>query len=158
MVKQISIESVIQGFKAGFEETFEKVQGIYLDRGTSLFETLETITAEQASRPVSDRCATIAAHVAHTNFYLEVLEDIMHKKKRESVDWGEIWRTVSAVTPEAWEASKATLKTTYQRIMADIQDNELWEDDHEISCVFGMIIHSAYHLGEIRQALCHIGD
>lgn len=33
------------------EETFERIHGIYLDKGTSLFETLDTITAEEASRP-----------------------------------------------------------------------------------------------------------
>ncbi len=36
-----------------FDETFEQVQGMYLDKGTSLFETLATVTAEEASRPVS---------------------------------------------------------------------------------------------------------
>jgi hypothetical protein len=40
-------------------ETFEKTQGIYLDRGTSLLETMETISAEQASRPVSAKGASI---------------------------------------------------------------------------------------------------
>ena len=39
------------------EETFEHVYGNYLDGGTSLFETLETISAEDASRPVSATCA-----------------------------------------------------------------------------------------------------
>ena len=35
------------------EETFEsKHHGIFLDRGTSLFETLETISAREASIPV----------------------------------------------------------------------------------------------------------
>jgi hypothetical protein len=38
---------------AMMEETFEsKHHGIYLDRGTSLFETLETVSAEEASVPV----------------------------------------------------------------------------------------------------------
>ena len=30
-------------------ETFDNVQGYYLDKGTSLFETLATISAEEAS-------------------------------------------------------------------------------------------------------------
>jgi len=35
------------------EETFEpKHHGIFLDRGTSLFETLETVSAQEASIPV----------------------------------------------------------------------------------------------------------
>jgi len=56
------------------DETFEQVHGIYLDKGTSLFETLATITAEQASQPVGGRCATLAAQVAHVNLYLGVIE------------------------------------------------------------------------------------
>ena len=42
---------------AVLEETFETHHGIYLDKGTSLFETLETITAAEASRPVGGKCA-----------------------------------------------------------------------------------------------------
>ena len=57
-----------------FEETFEQVHGIYLDGGTSLFETLATISAEEASLPVSATCATLAAQVEHVRFYLDVLE------------------------------------------------------------------------------------
>ena len=48
------------------EETFEaKHHGIYLDKGTSLFETLETISAREASIPVGGKCASVAAQVAH---------------------------------------------------------------------------------------------
>src|SRR5256885_15733440 len=88
-----------------FEETFERVKGIYLDRGTSLFETLDTISAAEASQPVSVTCATLAAQVEHIRFYLDVLEGHMIGKPLPHVDWGEIWRTVSAVTPDAWDAS-----------------------------------------------------
>lgn len=156
MAHQIPIADIIEGFRAGFVETFEAVHGIYLDKGTSLFETLDTLSAEEASKPVSAHCATIAAHVAHVQLYLEVLEDAMLRRKREKVDWGEIWRTVSSVTPEAWETSKASLKATYQRIMSEMQDTATWQDVHEISAAFSMVIHTAYHLGEIRQAICHI--
>lgn len=48
------------------EETFEsKHHGIYLDKDTSLFETLDTVSAEEASIPVGGKCASLAAQVAH---------------------------------------------------------------------------------------------
>ena len=138
------------------QETFEQVLGIYLDRGTSLFETLDTISAEEASIPVGGRCATLAAQVAHVNFYLNVMSDYIQGKQSDKIDWQEIWRTVSADTPEEWEASKAALRETYQRVRAQIHAIESWEGENEINGALGVIVHTAYHLGEIRQALCTI--
>jgi hypothetical protein len=51
------------------DETFDHVKGHYLDGGTSLFETLATITAAEASIPVGGKCATLAAQVKHVAFY-----------------------------------------------------------------------------------------
>ncbi len=52
-------QPVIELFKKALldclEETFERVSGIYLDSGTSLFETLEGVSAEEASRPSPKR-------------------------------------------------------------------------------------------------------
>jgi hypothetical protein len=56
------------------DETFDHVKGHYLDGGTSLFETLASITAEEASIPVGGKCATLAAQVKHVAFYLQVVD------------------------------------------------------------------------------------
>lgn len=141
---------------ATLSETFEQVLGIYLDRGTSLFETLDTISAEEASIPVGGRCATLAAQVAHVRFYLDVMSDYAQGKPAGPIDWQEIWRTVGAVTPEAWDTLKAELRATYQRVRAQLEAIETWDGENEINGAFGAIVHTAYHLGEIRQALCTI--
>ena len=47
MTQQISAELFTTNLYALLTETFESVQGIYLDGGTSLFETLADITAEE---------------------------------------------------------------------------------------------------------------
>ena len=73
MSKQIATDVFKKELFDLLEETFERVQGIYLDKGTSFFETLETISAVEASRPVSATCASIAAQVEHVRFYLQVL-------------------------------------------------------------------------------------
>lgn len=137
-----------------FDETFEHVHGIYLDRGTSLFETLATISAEQASRPVSAHCASIAAQVEHVRFYLDVLENYLVEKEPVKVDWGEIWRTVREVSPEEWDASKARLKASYDRIMALLREMQDWDGENAVGAPLAMLVHTAYHLGEIRQATC----
>ena len=136
------------------EETFEaKHHGIYLDRGTSLFETLETISAEQASIPVGGKCASLAAQVAHVTFYIEVLERAIAYNDNTRVDWGEIWRTVEKVSPAEWEKYKKNLREAYERMSELFKENQVWNED-TISGSMAIVVHTAYHLGEVRQALC----
>jgi hypothetical protein len=146
-------ERLVKDLLDFFQETFESVQGIYLDRGTSLFETLDTISAEEASRPVSATCATIAAQVAHVDYYLEILSVYMVGQKPENVDWGHVWKTVSSVSPEEWESSKSRLKQRYEQVITAFKG---LEGDENLSDALAMVVHTAYHLGEIRQALCTI--
>lgn len=136
------------------DETFEQVQGFYLDRGTSLFETLAGISAEKASVPVGGQCATLAAQVAHITFYLEVLERVIREKSFGRADWGDVWRTVSSVTPVEWETSKRKLRTAYDRVRRQVQEPRGWSSEQELGGALGVLAHTAYHLGEIRQALC----
>lgn len=155
MPKQINISEVATGFRFLLTETFESVQGAYLDRGTSLFETLADISAAQASQPMGD-CATIAAHVAHTTYYLEVLEDRMFGRDLSHVNWDAIWDEVSGVDQAEWERMLADLRATYERIKSHLDGAEQWEGINELSSMLGIIAHSAYHLGEIRQMMCHL--
>jgi hypothetical protein len=155
-----TVPTVLQCFTSEFfeifDETFEQVRGIYLDRGTSLFETLATISAEEASIPVSANCATLAAQVKHVRFYLDVLESHMVAKNIGKVDWGEIWRTTREVTPDEWETIKSDLRASYQRILNLMKSFDTWEGENDIAGALAILIHTAYHLGEIRQALCTI--
>lgn len=138
------------------EEAFESVRGYFLDAHTSLLETLAEISAEEASIPVGGKCATLAAQVAHVNFYIELLERYLQTGQNERADWGEIWRTVHEVTPEEWAASQARLKQTYGRIRQLIETYEHWDTEDEMSGAIALVAHTAYHLGEIRQAMCTI--
>jgi hypothetical protein len=138
------------------DETFDNVQGYYLDRGTSLFETLSDITVEEASIPVGSKCATLAAQVKHVAFYLDVVHNSMRDPDYPRADWGEIWRTVSRVTPQEWQAIQDELRTNYNRILILIEETPDWSDGDSIVGAIAIIAHTAYHLGEIRQALCTI--
>lgn len=154
MSSTIPSEYFVESLFVLLDETFDNVHGIYLDRNTSLFETLATISAAEASIPVGGKCATLAAQVKHVAFYLDVLEEAVRTQTFERVDWGQIWRETSAVTPDEWEAIKQALRESYDRIKQLINNQQEWRNADEVTGAIGMIVHTAYHLGEIRQALC----
>jgi hypothetical protein len=150
LIQPETFRSVLLGL---LDETFDNTQGIYLDKDTSLFRTLETVSAQEASIPVGGKCASLAAQVTHVIFYLEVLERYVVQHDSSRVDWGEIWRTVREVTPEEWATLKVKLEAAYRRIEKIFRENQDWNED-SIGGALAVVAHTAYHLGEIRQALC----
>ena len=155
MAQQIPLSLFTDELFPLLEETFEKVNGIYLDKGTSLFETLDTVSAEEASRPVSASCASIAGQVEHVRFYLQVLQDYMQQKEVGKVDWAASWY-LKTVTSEEWAALKQRLRSAYQDLTALVKGFDTWQGESELGGALAIVVHTAYHLGEIRQALCVI--
>lgn len=153
-----NLSMIITNTLAAFlEETFTNVQGIYLEAGTSLFETLDGISAEEASRPVSDRCASIAGQTEHLRFYIEIMTRYVLGEKVEGVDWNGSW-SVTTVTPAEWDALRNRLKAEYEQTRMLVLATSDWTA-HD-GDIFGesltIAIHTAYHLGEIRQACCTV--
>jgi len=153
MDKTIKQEDFLNNLFAFLDETFDNTHGIYLDKDTSLFRTLETVSAQEASIPVGGKCASLAAQVAHVIFYIESFERYALHNDTSPRDWGFIWRTVEKVTTEEWEDYKSKLKDAYQRMDSLFHKNEIWNED-TIGGALSIVVHTAYHLGEIRQALC----
>ena len=157
MTKTMPQESFSRELFTILEETFETHHGVYLDKGTSLFATLNQISAGEASIPVGNRCATIAAQVEHVIFYLKVLERYIAGQDVGKPDWGEIWSRVSGVADAEWDELRARLKATYDRLSKMLRGIKNWEHNDAIGDAMAIVVHTAYHLGEIRQALCTVG-
>jgi hypothetical protein len=138
------------------KETFEQPSGIYLDKNTSLFQTLEGLSAEQASIPVGGMCASLAAQVTHVMFYFESFERFALQHDTNPVNWDQVWQTVEKVTPEEWARLINNLKNVYQRMNALFHADLIWNEEI-LTGALSIVVHSAYHLGEIRQALCVLG-
>lgn len=153
MSAQIPVKRFKKALFACLEETFSNVQGIYLDKGTTLYETLEGVTAEEASRAISSNSATIAAQVEHVRFYLDVLNDYLRTGEDKQNNWREIWETVREVTPEQWEDIKRRLKESHERALATLNSFDKWDGRYDIAGGMSILVHTAYHLGGIRQAL-----
>lgn len=153
MSAQIPAERFKKALLACLEETFSNVRGIYLDKGTTMFETLDRVSAEEASRAISANSATIAAQVEHVRFYLDVLDEFMRSGVDKQNNWREIWDTVREVTPEQWEEIKRRLRDSHAKVLATINSVEKWDGKYDIVGALSILVHSAYHLGGIRLTL-----
>ena len=156
MNKYISNDSFTKELLDLFDETFEHTQGIYLDRGNSFLETLEQVSADEASRPVSAEGTSIAGQVEHVCYYLRVLESSIQKSEFGEVDWEESWK-VKEVTQEVWDVLKRQLRESYHSVVSIIKGVESWEGEDDIGASFAILAHTAYHLGAVRQMLRIVG-
>lgn len=136
------------------DETFREGFQSYLERNGSIFETLAGITAAEASIPVGGKCATLAAQVKHLAFYVEDRRQLLLGNENEDVDWNEIWETISAVDETEWALIIGELSAAYDAFLAELQKVEDWSRSYALPHALRVATHSAYHLGEIRQALC----
>jgi uncharacterized damage-inducible protein DinB len=155
MAERATLDSLMTDVGSLLDETFHTVQGYYLDKQTSLFETLATISAEEASQPIGDHCATLAAQVNHIRVYIEVLERYMRGEEVGPTDWDASWR-VAGVNEDEWKSLKQRLDVAYQSMRATMRGMANGDREDAMSDMLAILVHTAYHLGEIRQALCTI--
>lgn len=150
----------VDAFKAALltllDEAFDNVHGAFLDKGDSLFPTLESVTAEQASIPVCGDGNSIASQVNHVIFYFDVGFQYMRGENPGPQDWGKAWELVS-VTDEEWDALKQQLRERQRTLVGLISGTPaeaFTGNDEMIGGGIATIAHTAYHLGQIRHAVC----
>lgn len=155
MSDQISADAVRTAVLGGLEEAFESVHGYFLDKGTSLFETLDRVTAAEASQASTPSVGTLAAQVNHATFYLaEAIRFAQQGPGDTQPDWDGSW-SPTTVTDGEWNQLRAALRSEYGRMQDLVRSNPVWNEMTIGGCI-ATIAHSAYHLGEIRQALAVI--
>ena len=132
------------------KETFEEGGCFYLDKGAGLFQTLEAITPEAASRAPAPGAPTVAAHCAHVSYYVRVLHNFIVGQEQE-VDWPSSWK-VQYVGPGEWEALKSELRSGYETLKQALESVQTWDDDR-LGDSMAIVAHTAYHLGGIRQVV-----
>ena len=152
---QIALADFRAALLVNWDEAFTSVTGIFLDKGNSMFETLATISAEEASRPVGGGCSNIAAQVNHTTFYLDILNRLGRGEDvPRPIDWDGSW-DVGEVDAAEWQRLVDQLRAARDEVRTFITTFEGWNEDM-IGGAFGMLAHCAYHLGEIRAGLCTV--
>ncbi|MDQ4120419.1 MAG: hypothetical protein M3209_03125 [Acidobacteriota bacterium] len=142
------VKNVIVLLKETFESSGDKPFSIYLDGKVGVFETLEKLSAEQASRETNGN--TIAAHAEHLRFYLVVLKNYM-SGNREKVDWAESWK-MKTVNEVEWTDFQENLRQTYLETKDYLKSIRDWNEE-QIGGAIAIIAHTAYHFAAIRQIL-----
>ena len=135
------------------KETFEGSSpegSAYLDRGVGVLNTIEKISAAQASHTIGDSDASIAAHTEHARFYLVALVEFMNGRT-EKVKWEESW-LVKTVNETDWNSLRENVRRDYEEVTQTFQTMENWDDD-KVNDAMAIVVHTAYHLGAIRQIL-----
>ncbi len=144
--QSVSAAHFTENLFAILKETFEGTSGIYLDKNATLFDTLSGLSAEEASSPVLG--TTIAAQVFHTAFYVRAMDRYFEGFDGKT-DWDESW-TTHRVTEAEWDALRAQLRANYEQATAKLRAVMEWGED-PLDYGMTIAIHSAYHLGAIRQ-------
>lgn len=122
--------------------------------GAGLFGTLDAVPAGVASTPPGPGRATIAAHVEHLRFSLDLANRALRgEDPYPTADWKASW-AVQQVDDAAWQRLRASLRDEYLALREALQSPGAWaEDDEALTGVLAAICHGAYHLGAIRQMI-----
>ena len=116
-----------------------------------LLRSLDHVAADEASKPPAPGAATIAAHVNHLSYGLELMNRWSDGDPNPfaSSDWAASWRR-GAVTEEEWDALRTRLRAAAARWREALaKPREL--SAPELNGMISSIAHLAYHFGAIRQ-------
>lgn len=136
-------------------ETFEKVDGFYLDKNTSLFERLDDLSAEEASVIPGGSDTSIAGHVEHVSFFMKTIIGYNTGEIEEKTDWSKSW-TVCSVTEEEWTGLKDDLRESYKTVRENIKGITYWKNVDDFAGILCILAHTAFHMGAIWKMTAQI--
>jgi hypothetical protein len=149
-IGQIAVKDFVESIAYLLLETFEgspEGQGsAYLDQGVGFFNTIDKVSAAGASQAFYG--TTIAAHTEHAKFYLDRLCEFINGRSAK-VNWEDSW-LIETVNDEEWDALQSAVRTSYEDTLRCIAEPREWAE-MQIGMAIGLIAHTAYHLGAIRQ-------
>ena len=140
------VETVAFLLREAFEGAPEGQPNAFLDKGVGFFSTLAEVSADKASSSVKG--STIAAHTEHAKFYLDRLCEFINGQN-EPVNWEDSW-LIETVNDEEWEALQGSVRKAYEKTLLCLAEEREW-NQMQVGMAIGMVAHTAYHLGAIRQ-------
>lgn len=156
MEPQMKMQDFAANFSFLFDETTKAPRrpdgSAYLDRDAGWLQTLGALDATRASQTVASG-PSIAGHVAHALYYVEVSQEFMDGRE-PPMDWPGSW-DVGELTPGEWEDLKSRFLTMLEGFAERARRIERWDDVHT-GHAMAILVHTAYHLGAVRQMLRHV--
>ncbi|MEO8650221.1 MAG: hypothetical protein ABI539_13730 [Acidobacteriota bacterium] len=129
-----------------FEGSPEGLPSAYLDRGVGFFNTIDRINAGSASQEFFG--TTVSAQTEHAKFYLDRICEFINGRT-ERVNWDDSW-LIETVNDDEWDALRQSVRRSYENTLRCIAAVDEWNEER-LGMVVGMVAHTAYHLGSIRQ-------
>ena len=137
-------------FQEVFVGTPPGADGTWFVQGNEAMNaTLAALSPEEASRKLAPNISSIAAHVIHATYYLELGNDTLRGVSREG-DWKGSWSKQSVDDAE-WKQTKADLGIQINRFLDFVDTGDIDCDEDTSTTVLANVCHAAYHLGAIRQ-------
>ena len=119
-----------------------------LDADAGVLQTLLHVDHVRASTPVAHGGTTIAGQASHAAYYVELLEKLAEGEDVRA-DWPQSF--VPSVVDEArWEETRARLLASLARVRTTVLAVDAW-DEERLRGALGVLVHTAYHLGAVRQ-------
>lgn len=146
IMKAHFLEGVAYLLLETFEGSPEGKASAYLDRGVGIFSTLKEVAADEASADFYG--TTIAAQTEHAKFYLDRISEFINGRT-ERVNWDDSW-LIETVDSAEWDALRDSVRKSYENTLRSIASVESWGDAN-LGMAIGMVAHTAYHLGAVRQ-------
>jgi hypothetical protein len=140
------VESIAYLLRETFEGSPEGQPSAYLDQGVGIFSTLSELSAEAVSKEFKG--TTVAAQTEHAKFYLDRLCEFVNGRT-ERVNWEDSW-LIETVNDTEWKALLESVKKSYENTLRCLAAVDEWSEDR-VGMAIGMVAHTAYHLGSIRQ-------
>jgi hypothetical protein len=116
-----------------------------------LLRSLETLSAEAASRAPDGGGASVAAHVDHLRYGYNLMNRYVRGESNafEGADWGESWGR-TRVSESEWTARKDELRREV-KLWQDVLRTPAPLDPFMVTGAIASVVHLAYHLGAMRQ-------
>ena len=144
------VEAVAYLLRETFEGSPPGQPSAFLDRGVGFFATLDELSADAASSEFHG--TTVAAQTEHAKFYLDRLCEFINGRTA-SVNWEDSW-LIETVNDDEWSALRKSVAKSYEGVLRCLADVDSW-NEQQTGMAVGMVAHTAYHLGSIRQIAKH---
>ena len=115
------------------------------------WEQSTKMNAEEVSTPIIKKGTTIAAHVEHLRWSLNMANSFTNGEN-PAMNWSESWQ-VRHVNSDEWELLVQELWREFNLLIQTLSSGIRWASDEQLGEVLALVPHAAYHLGAIRQMI-----
>jgi len=150
-LKMSEINSIISEF---LEEAYDGPKNLSTwfinnEPNSGLLGTISTINSDEASTPILKNGTTVAAHVEHLRWSLNMINSQIKGENPQWL-WSESW-SIRNVNPDEWTKLVENLRNEYSQLIQTLSAGRVWISGESLKEILALIPHAAYHLGAIRQ-------